>query len=100
MLLWRITGGRRRRVWPRAMFSEAIASKAVLALEIALESSSPRWAIAVESLLELTMNARSSRWSAFSSLTKALARLSAVPKYFIGFVGVLGLRRCRASRCP
>ncbi len=91
MLLCRITGGSRRRVWSRATFSEAIASKAVLALEIALESYSPRSATVVESLLELTMKRDSSRWSAFSSPAKAPVRFSAGPKYLIGFVGGLGL---------
>ena len=78
---WRITGGRRRRVWSRATFWLAIALKAVLALEMASESSSPRPAIVVESLLELTTKRSKRFWSALSSLTKASARLSAGPKY-------------------
>ena len=41
----------------------------------------PRWATAVESLLELTTKRSSRFWSAFSSLTKAVARFSAGPKY-------------------
>jgi hypothetical protein len=81
VLAWRITGGRRRRDWSRATFWVAIELKAVLALEIALESSAPRPATVVASLLEL-MTKRSKRfWSALSSLTKASARLRAGPKY-------------------
>ena len=81
VLAWRITGGSRRSVRSKATFWLAIALKAVLALEIALESCSPRPATAVESLAELTMNWASRRWSAFSSLTKASVRFSAGPKY-------------------
>jgi hypothetical protein len=37
-----MNGGSRRSVWSRALFFAAIAPKAVLAWEIALESSVPR----------------------------------------------------------
>ena len=81
VLLWRMNGGSSRSVWSRASFWLAIAPKAVLALEIALESSLPRWATAVESLAELTTKRSSRFWSAFSSPTKAAVRFSAGPKY-------------------
>ena len=81
MLLWRKTGGSRLRVWLKATFWRAIAPKAVLALEIALERLSPRSATAVASLPELTTKSSKRRWSAFSSPTKALVRLSDGPKY-------------------
>ena len=81
VLLWRKNGGSSRSVSLKALFWLAIAPKAVLALEIALESSLPRAATAVESLLELTTKRSNSRWSAFSSPTKALVRFSAGPKY-------------------
>ena len=77
----RRTGGSRRSVWSKATFWLAIAPKAVLALEIALESCSPRPAIAVVSFAELTTKRSSRCWSALSSRAKALARLRAGPKY-------------------
>ena len=81
VLLWRMNGGSRRRLRSRAVFWAAIAPNAVLALEIALESCAPRSETAVASLLELTTKRSKRFWSAFSSWTKAAARLSAGPKY-------------------
>jgi hypothetical protein len=64
---WRITGGSSRSVASKARVWPAIALKAVFALETALESCSPRPAIAVVSRAELTMKRESRLWSAFSS---------------------------------
>ncbi len=55
---WRKVGGRSARLRPRAMFSSAIAPNAVLALEIALESSSLRSDTAVPSRLGADQEAR------------------------------------------
>jgi hypothetical protein len=58
---WRRTGGSSRRVWSKASVWPAIELKAVLALEIALESCSPRPATAVVSRAELTTKRESRR---------------------------------------
>ena len=81
MLLWRKTGGSSSSVWLKAWVWSAIALNAVLALEIALVSCSPRSETAVESLLVLTTNWVSRRESALSPWAKAAARLSPGAKY-------------------
>ena len=73
---------------PKATFWLAIAPKAALALAIALESSSPREAITVASLLELTTKRSKRRWSELSSPKKVRARLRPGAKYLIGLVGL------------
>ncbi len=81
MFAWRNTGGSWRRVRSKATFWLAIASEAVVALEIALERASPRLETAVESFAELTTKRASSRWSALSCAAKAVARFSTGAKY-------------------
>ncbi len=93
VLLWRMNGGSRRSVWSSASFWPAIAPKAVLALEIALESSLPRWATAVESLLELTTKRSSRPWSAFSSRVEGGGPVQRRAEVLEGLVGVLAAVR-------